>query len=70
MRIDEKTSPLAIDYLHIGKRAQTLSLGIMELDGDEWWVCTAPPGTPRPKDFSCAAGSGHTFSRWKRKSTT
>jgi len=67
MRIDEKTSPLQVDYLHIGKRAQTLSLGIMELKGDEWRVCTAPPGEPRPTDFSCSAGSGHTLSRWRKK---
>ena len=70
MRIDETRSPLDVDYLHIGKRSPMLSFGIMELDGDDWRVCTAPPGAPRPADFSCGGGSGHTLSCWKRKSTT
>jgi uncharacterized protein (TIGR03067 family) len=70
MRIDESTSPMEIDYLNIGRKARTTSHGIMELVDDEWRVCTAAPGGPRPKDFSCAAGSGHTLSQWKRKSTT
>src|SRR5215471_11588744 len=67
MRIDASASPMEIDYLNIGKKARTTSHGIMELVDDEWRVCTAPPGATRPTDFSCAVGSGHTLSTWKRK---
>ena len=70
MRIAGSASPMEIDYLNIGKRVRTLSFGIMELENDAWRVCTAPPGAPRPKDFSCAAGSGHTLSCWKKKAGT
>jgi len=67
MRIDESTSPMEIDYLNIARKARTMSHGIMELADDEWRVCTAPPGAPRPANFSCAVGSGHTLSSWRRK---
>ena len=70
MRIDESTSPIAIDYLdigHGGHGAKAVSLGILDWVGDDVRVCMARPGAPRPGDFSCKAGSGHTLSRWKRK---
>jgi len=67
MRIDDSASPMEIDYLNIGKKTRTTSFGIMELVDDEWRICTAPPGAPRPQDFSCVAGSGHTLSSWKPK---
>ena len=70
MRIDESASPMEIDYLNIGRKGKTTSRGIMELVDDEWRVCTAPPGAPRPGDFSCPAGSGHTLSHWRRKPVT
>ena len=65
MRIDESVSPVAIDYLNIGKGARVVSLGVMDFAGDEWRICMASPGTPRPSDFSCDAKSGRTLSRWK-----
>jgi len=67
MRLDESTSPVAIDYLNVGRGSRTMSLGIMEFDDDGWRVCMASPGEPRPVDFSCAKGSGRTLSRWARK---
>jgi len=66
MRIAESASPIEVDYLNLGKRSRTVSLGIMDLTGDEWRVCMASPGTPRPMEFSSRRGSGHTLSRWKR----
>jgi uncharacterized protein (TIGR03067 family) len=42
-------------------------LGIYELDGDEFKICYAPPGKPRPKDFTAKAGSGHRSHVWKRQ---
>jgi len=67
MRIDESQSPIAIDYLNIGKGARAVSLGIIDFTGDEWRISMAKPGEPRPPDFSCDASSGRTLSRWKRK---
>ena len=66
MRIDESVSPIAIDYLNIGKGAREVSLGVMEFAGGEWRVCIASPGKARPTDFSCDAGSHRTLSQWKR----
>lgn len=67
MRLDESASPVAIDYLDIGKGARAVSLGIVDWVGDDLRVCMAKPGDPRPTDFSCDAGSGRTLSRWTRK---
>ncbi|HVU86350.1 MAG TPA: TIGR03067 domain-containing protein [Pirellulales bacterium] len=38
-------------------KGQTM-LSIYELNGDELRVCFAPPGKPRPKEFSSTPGSG------------
>ena len=67
MRIDESSSPMAIDYLNVGKGPRVASLGIMELAEDEWRICMARAGAPRPADFSCPAGSGRTLSLWRKK---
>ena len=67
MRIDDALSPVAIDYLNIGRGSRVVSHGIMEIDGDEWRICMASAGEPRPADFSCEKGSGRTFSRWTKK---
>jgi uncharacterized protein (TIGR03067 family) len=67
MRIDETVSPVAIDYLNIGKGTRTVSHGVMEIDASEWRICMASAGDPRPADFSCDKGSGRTLSRWTRK---
>jgi uncharacterized protein (TIGR03067 family) len=67
MRIDDAVSPVAIDYLNIGRRSRTVSHGIMEIDDGEWRICMASAGDPRPEDFSCEKGSGRTFSRWTKK---
>jgi uncharacterized protein (TIGR03067 family) len=68
MRIDESQSPVALDYLNIG-RSMTgrISLGIMEWIGDEIRICMSAPGEPRPTEFSCEPGSNRTLSQWKRK---
>jgi uncharacterized protein (TIGR03067 family) len=68
MRIDESQSPFAVDYLNVGKSAKgQVSFGIMQWVGEEVLICMSVPGKPRPADFSCDAGSGRTFSRWRRK---
>jgi uncharacterized protein (TIGR03067 family) len=69
VRFNEATTPIQVDYLNLsGKGKGSLSLGLFRWDGEEAVYCIAPPGAPRPSDFSCDPGSGRIFSRWKRKS--
>ena len=67
VRVDERATPLAIDYLHLsGRHAGRVSLGIMEWIGDEARFLIAAPGQPRPATFDDAVKG--TLSRWRRKS--
>jgi uncharacterized protein (TIGR03067 family) len=67
VRIDEASSPLAIDYLSLhGPDAGTVSLGRMEWIGDDVRFLIAPPGEPRPRDFDAVLPKG-TLSRWRRR---
>jgi uncharacterized protein (TIGR03067 family) len=68
VRFNEAAIPCEVDYLNlVGKGKGSISLGLFRWDGDEAVFCVGAPGTPRPSDFSCDAGSGRTLSRWKRK---
>ncbi len=68
MRFNEAAVPSEVDYLNLLGRAKgSISLGLFRWDGDEAVFCMGAPGTPRPSDFSCDAGSGRILSRWKRK---
>ena len=68
VRFNEGATPIQVDYLNLaGKGKGSISLGLFRWDGEEAVYCMAAPGAPRPSDFSCDAGSGRTFSRWKRK---
>ena len=67
MRIDESETPIAVDYLNIGRGPRTVSHGILALDGDVLRVCMAAAGAPRPAAFVSAPGSGHLFSEWRRR---
>ena len=69
IRIDESQSPVAVDYLNIGRGTKTVTLGIMELDEDIVRFCMAPSGAARPARFSSDKGSGHILSEWKRKTS-
>jgi uncharacterized protein (TIGR03067 family) len=65
-RIDERASPMAIDYLNLAGKKGTVSRGIMEWIGDEVRFSIAAPGASRPSDFAAPPAKG-TFSRWRRK---
>lgn len=68
VRFNESVAPIEVDYLNLaGKGKGSVSLGLFRWDGEEAVYCIAAPGDPRPADFSSKAGSGRTFSRWKRK---
>ena len=67
-RIDPSTTPMSIDYVHIGgmSKGQT-TLGIFELAGGTFKTCMASPGQPRPENFVSKPGDGRTSTVWKRK---
>jgi uncharacterized protein (TIGR03067 family) len=66
VRIDEKADPMHVDYCHLtGPAKGVVQLGIMKWLGAEMCSCMAPPGAPRPTDFTCPPGSGHTLSQWR-----
>jgi uncharacterized protein (TIGR03067 family) len=67
VRLDESTTPIAVDYLNIGRGGTTITRGIFEWADDQARFCMAAPGALRPSDFSCDAGSGLTLSQWKKK---
>jgi len=68
VRIDESTTPLAVDYLALsGRQAGQVSLGILEWIGDEPRFLMAPPGEPRPVSFDSPAAEKGTLSRWRRR---
>ncbi len=67
VRIDERATPMAVDYLNLkGAQAGTVSRGIMDWIGDEVRFLMAPPGQPRPADFSGPVGA-NTLSQWRHR---
>jgi len=67
VRIDESTTPMAVDYLNLSGSAKgKVSLGIMDWVGDDARFLIAVPGQPRPASFD-APGKGLTLSRWRRR---
>lgn len=68
VRHDTSASPASVDYLYLaGPTAGRVALGILAFDGTELRVNMAPPGAPRPGDWTSTRGSGRTFSRWVRR---
>jgi uncharacterized protein (TIGR03067 family) len=68
IRVDERASPVAIDYLGLsGASKDKVSFGVLEWVGEELRVNMAAPRQPRPADFTAERGSGRTLSQWKRK---
>jgi uncharacterized protein (TIGR03067 family) len=66
VRIDETATPVAVDYLSLcAPQAGAVSRGIMDWVGDEVRIHMAPPGKPRPADFT--ASSTGTLSQWRRR---
>jgi uncharacterized protein (TIGR03067 family) len=66
--VDPEASPKTIDYiLTEGDDRGRAQLGIYTLEKDTVTYCMAPPGRPRPRDFTIEAGVGGTTTVWKRK---
>jgi uncharacterized protein (TIGR03067 family) len=60
--------PKEMDFVRsAGPGAGKPMRGIYEFTGDdEYRICFAPAGKPRPKEFRTEAGSGHMLHVWKR----
>ena len=68
VRIDEKATPMAVDYLNLdGRQAGTVSRGIMEWIGEDVRFLMEGPGQARPADFSVTPPTA-TLSQWRRRS--
>jgi len=66
-KLDAAKKPKTIDAITtVGGRSLTL-LGIYELDQDTLKLCFAPPGKPRPTDFTSKKGTQHRLSAWERE---
>ena len=66
-KIDPTKSPKTVDYYpSIGGDPKQIWQGIYEVDGDTFRDCIAPPGKPRPRDFSTPPGSGHLMQAHRR----
>jgi uncharacterized protein (TIGR03067 family) len=57
---NDASVPKSFDILfNEGPHSGSSSLGIYELDGDQWKVCLGFAGMSRPRDFVTSPGSGH-----------
>jgi len=66
--IDATKRPKTIDALPTSGRAKGKPmLGIYEIDAKAFKACFAPPGKPRPTDFSAKEGSSHTLTVWEHE---
>lgn len=66
--LNPNKSPKEIDSIHSqGPMKGQSYLGIYKLEKDVWTVCFAPPGKPRPREFSTRAGSDELLHVWKKK---
>jgi uncharacterized protein (TIGR03067 family) len=66
MKIDERATPMAVDYLNLaGTHKGRVSLGILDWVGDEIRFLIASPGQPRPASFD-TPGKGQTLSIWRK----
>ena len=68
VRMNENANPIEVDYLTVdGPAKGTLQFGILKWGNNEPCFCMAPPGTPRPVDFTSRPENGNTFSQWRLK---
>ena len=57
--VDPTGKPKTIDItIPLDSGKNITMLGIYELEGDTYKICSAPPGRPRPKEFSSPEGTG------------
>lgn len=63
IRVDPTKRPRQMDST---SPTGEVSQGIYEISGDDYKVCFAPPGKPRPTGFASEPGSGFLLQLWRR----
>jgi uncharacterized protein (TIGR03067 family) len=67
--VDESQTPKTFDLLFdMGPEKGNKSLGIYELDGNDWKICLGLTGKSRPKAFTTKKGTGHALETLQRES--
>ena len=66
-KLDASRKPKTIDAETTVGGRKLILLGIYELEGETLKLCFAPPGKPRPSDFTAKKGSEHRLSVWERE---
>ena len=64
IKLDATKKPKQMDTVSTEKEVM---LGIYDLEGDDYKVCFAPVGKPRPSEFASKSGSGNILQVWKRQ---
>ena len=64
IKIDATKTPRQMDAISPEKEVM---LGIYELHGDNYKVCFAPAGKPRPNELTSKPGSGYILQVWARQ---
>jgi uncharacterized protein (TIGR03067 family) len=69
VELSPRKKPKHIDlFFTAGPENGNRSLGIYELDGDDWKLCLTVTGSTRPTKFATAPGSGHALETLRRGS--
>jgi uncharacterized protein (TIGR03067 family) len=63
-KLDPTKNPKEMDTI---SAENGVTLGIYAIDANTYKVCFAPPGEPRPTDFSSEHGSGQILQVWERQ---
>jgi len=64
IKLDETKTPKQMDAISTGNEVM---LGIYAIDANGYKVCFAPPGKPRPTDFTSTAQNGQIYQYWLRQ---
>jgi uncharacterized protein (TIGR03067 family) len=64
IQLDATKTPKHMDAISTEKEIMP---GIYELNGDNYKVCFAQAGKPRPSEFTFNPGSGYIIQVWERK---
>jgi uncharacterized protein (TIGR03067 family) len=64
IKLNESKNPKEMDAISTEKEVM---LGIYVLEENDYKVCFAPAGMPRPTEFTSTPGSGYILQSWKRQ---
>ena len=64
IKVDATKTPKQMDAISTEKEVMS---GIYELNGDNYKVCLAPVGKPRPDELTSKPGSGYILQVWERQ---